>query len=92
MPRDSTDYTYVIYPLQSGFCKLPKFQIKLINFDLKQSKPSSDGGPESIVKLISTELSATSSYDSDNLDPIVQSMIPSQIFIMPHKVNIALPK
>ena len=81
----------MVYPLQCGFCKLPKFQVKLINFDLKKANSTPDNGPESIAKLISTELSTTSNYDADNLDIIVQSMIPSQIFIMPQKVNVALP-
>jgi hypothetical protein len=62
-----------------------------MNFDLKQTNSSLESGSESIAKLISSELSPPYNYDADNLDLIVQSMIPSQIFIMPQKINVASP-
>ena len=78
MPNDSTNYSYVVYPLQAGFCKLPKLQIKLNNYDFKALKQPVAG----------SELSLEYESELENLDLIIQTMIPSQIFIMPKKVNI----
>ena len=74
MPNDSSDFTYVIYPLQSGYCKLPKFNVKLSN-----SKLLSQNNSTSVDKGLPKEEPDT----LGNLETIVQSMIPSQIFIMP---------
>ena len=79
MPNDSINYSYVVYPLQAGFCKLPKLQIKLNNYDFKALKQN---------KLAGSEMSLEYESEFENLDLIIQTMIPSQIFIMPKKVNI----
>ena len=67
LPDGTTDYTYVVYPLQTGYCRLPQLHIKLNNF-----------------KAVETD--STPGNDWNNLDPIIQNMIPNQIFIMPHKL------
>lgn len=79
MPNDSSDFTYVIYPLQSGYCKLPKFHVKLNNDNLKLLSQKKEITHQSIENSLLKEESDT----LGNLDLIVQSMIPSQIFIMP---------
>lgn len=98
MPHDVATYSYVAYPLQAGFCKLPKLQLKLTNYDLKsdqKDEKNQSGAVESLAKLIHSELNLNESTNSatnninNSLDLIVQSMIPAQIFIMPNKVNIA---
>jgi hypothetical protein len=58
---------------------LPKLQIKLNNYDFKALKQN---------KLAGSEMSLEYESEFENLDLIIQTMIPSQIFIMPKKVNI----
>ena len=103
LPNDSAKYEYVIYPLQSGFCKLPKFNIKLNNADLL--KPNTAGVKESPSNQVTFSVTSVDGVSSDasstslgnksdggldgqvttaGLEHIVQNMIPSQIFIMPH--------
>lgn len=64
-----------------------------MNYDLKEKEKQTTNTSsvvESMVKLIHSELNTNvSNFDGNNLDLIVQSMVPSQIFIMPQKVNIA---
>ena len=64
-----------------------------MNYDLKEKEKQTTNTSsvvESMVKLIHSELNTNvSNLDGNNLDLIVQSMVPSQIFIMPQKVNIA---
>ncbi len=64
-----------------------------MNYDLKEKEKQTTNTTsvvESMVKLIHSELHTNvTNLDGNNLDLIVQSMIPSQIFIMPQKVNIA---
>jgi hypothetical protein len=91
LPNDSSNYSYVVYPLQAGFCKLPKLQIKLNNYDFKAIKQNKQivQPNKSDSKLAGSEMMSLE-YESEfeNLDLIIQTMIPSQIFIMPKKVNI----
>lgn len=96
MPNDSSAFSFVVYPLQSGYCKLPKFHVKLNNFNFKTNR-TEDGSKhqqqivsessESVEKSLSGE--EQESLDSANLDSLVQSMLPTQIFIMPPTTNIA---
>lgn len=91
MPNDSVDYSYVVYPLQSGYCKLPKFQMKLNNFTFKTSSLDSSQLQQN-TSLNSPEKSISGgedNFDLSHLDYVVQSMLPTQIFIMPQTTNIA---
>ena len=96
LPNDSVDYIFAVYPLQSGYCKLPKFQMKLINFSLKassienqlQQRTYSNSSTEKSIS--GGELnSPLDSFEISHLDHVVQSMLPTQIFIMPQKASIA---
>ncbi len=74
MPNSTTNYSYVIYPLQAGYCKLPKLKIKLNNMEISDKKAASD---------------INENFDLNNLESVVQSMLPTQLFIMPKTTNIA---
>jgi hypothetical protein len=62
--------------LQTGYCKLPKFHVKINNFEHK-------------IEQTDAKISLNESLESKNLDLVVQSMLPTQIFIMPQSTNIA---
>ena len=99
MPNDKSAFTFVIYPLQSGYCKLPRFHMKLNNFNFKttsqdnnnitlhQQNVSQQPNASAAEKGISGE--ATENTDLTNLESVVQSMLPTQIFIMPQTTSIA---
>jgi hypothetical protein len=69
---------------------LPKLQIKLNNYDFKALKQNKQvlQTNKSDSKLAGSEMSLEYESEFENLDLIIQTMIPSQIFIMPKKVNI----
>ena len=91
MPNDSSNYNFVIYPLQAGYCKLPRFRVKLNNADLKTANTSAVPLHNETTVLNENEASVelNDSFDLTNLDLIVQSMLPTQIFIMPQTSNFA---
>lgn len=87
MPNDSANYTFVIYPLQSGYCKLPNLHLKLNNFNFKKVENLS----ETTVKMNQSQIANTPSPDSSNsqefLDSIIQNMIPSGVYIFPNEID-----
>ena len=59
MPFDNYDYTYSLYPLQSGHSKLPLFHVKYnINEQLSaEERISLDSSLDSVVqRMITTDL------------------------------------
>ena len=100
MPNDSTDYTFSLFPMQAGYSKLPKFNLKLENMPSLANDQSKD--KPSLISSISTanlqqhqqQHSASSgSFTSDfsskstEFEEIIQSMIPSHLFIFPAKLD-----
>jgi hypothetical protein len=84
MPNDSVDFKFVLYPLQSGHCKLPKFQIKLNN----NSSNSNDSAKltNSMAQISIGNNNQSALYDSsDNYEfnSILQNMLPTHLFILP---------
>ncbi len=100
MPNSSADYKFVIYPLQSGYCKLPKFRVKLNNFNYRTFRledgqrekvggQSSGGQAEKSLSGGEEQQVTSENIETAGLDFIVQSMLPAQIFIMPQTTNVA---
>jgi hypothetical protein len=67
MPYDKYESTYTVYPLQSGYCKLPLFHVKFNN----------------TTNIGENEQLDTHLYDNLDIDTIVQNMLTNEIFIMP---------
>ncbi len=91
MANDFKDYSYVVCPLQTGFCKLPNFHIKINNAVAKTSNLVTQPQLSTVTAIPDTDNASSNelSYDiNEDLDSIIQNMIPSQIFIFPEKINI----
>ncbi len=98
MPKDSTEYTFSLFPMQAGYSKLPKFNLKLENMPALTSDQSRDK-PSLISSISTTNIqqqqqqnsasngSLTSDFASKSIEfeEIIQSMIPSHLFIFPAK-------
>ena len=98
MPNDSTDYTFVLYPLQSGYCKLPKFRVKFNNYNFKTSRLQNGLLIQQVTELEKSEIISvdkslsgeeSESVELAKIEYVVQSMLPTQIFIMPQTTSIA---
>jgi hypothetical protein len=79
MPNDTKSYTFAIFPLQVGYCKLPSFHAKINTASYKSEQSLSMSGT-AVTGGASEELNS-------NLDSIIQNMIPSQIFVFPENID-----
>lgn len=87
MANDFIDYSYVVCPLQTGFCKLPNFHVKLNNVVAKTSNLITQSPLSTVTTANTADINTNElNYDiNENIDSIIQNMIPSQIFIFPQK-------
>ncbi|CAF0724301.1 unnamed protein product [Brachionus calyciflorus] len=72
LPNDFYNFTYLIYPLKIGHCKLPSFHVKV-------------NSPIEISDALKKQESQANS--SDSLDTVIENMIPSQLYIFPEKID-----
>jgi hypothetical protein len=101
MPNDATNFTFSLYPLQVGYCKLPKLSIKFNNLNLKSAsdsqnqnitappQPSNQASVPTIAFSTNTN-TVTPNLTNDmanNIDTVINNMLPSQIFIMPSRFD-----
>ena len=77
MPSESVDYSYVLYPLQAGYCKLPALHVKMANYRAAAATAAATAATATAASLESPQ---------DDMDATVRSMLPSQIFIFPEQV------
>ena len=74
LPNDCGDFKFVLFPLQVGFCRRPSFHVKLTNYNWTSSDKSKTDAIES-----------ANTSDNSIIDSVIQSMLPTQLFIFPEK-------
>ena len=87
MPNDSVNYTFAMFPLQVGYCKLPNFHAKVNGFVYKSGTEQKEESPPASGPM----MSMTSGETNESLDPVIQNMVPSQIFVFPENIDSLIP-